>query len=83
VSPALQGAGVGSALLSAAEERTRALGLAEVEMTVLSVRTELIAYYARRGYLDTGETAPFPYGLERNGRPRRPDLVFAVLRKAL
>ncbi|HUR13428.1 MAG TPA: GNAT family N-acetyltransferase [Mycobacteriales bacterium] len=83
VRPALQGGGVGSALLGAAEQRARDLGLSEVEMTVLTVRTELIAYYARRGYADTGETRPFPYGVERNGRPRRDDLVFAVLRKAL
>ena len=52
-------------------------------MTVLSVRAELLAYYARRGYLPTGETRPFPYGVERNGRPRRDDLVFAVLAKEL
>ena len=83
VRPAQQGAGVGSALLQAAEERARELGLHEVEMTVVSVRTELLAYYARRGYLPTGETRPFPYGVERNGRPRRDDLAFAVLVKEL
>jgi N-acetylglutamate synthase-like GNAT family acetyltransferase len=83
VRPDQQGAGVGSALLAAAEERARRLGVPAVEMTVVSVRTELIAYYARRGYLPTGETRPFPYGVERNGRPRRDDLAFAVLVKQL
>lgn len=83
VRPDLQSRGVGSRLLEAAEERTRALGLGAVEMTVLSGRTELIAYYARRGYVDTGERRPFPYGVERNGVPRTDDLEFAVLRKAL
>lgn len=83
VRPGLQGGGIGSALLTAAEQRARDLGLHEVEMTVLSVRTELLAYYARRGYLPSGETRPFPYGVERNGRPRRDDLAFAVLVKQL
>lgn len=81
VRPTLQGGGIGSALLTAAEERARALGLPGVEMTVLSTRAELIAYYARRGYVDTGETRPFPYGDERHGLPRTDDLVFAVLVK--
>lgn len=83
VSPALQGGGVGSALLSAAEQRARELGLPAVEMTVLSVREELIAYYERRGYSRTGETRPFPYGTTRNGVPRSDDLEFAVLLKRL
>jgi N-acetylglutamate synthase-like GNAT family acetyltransferase len=81
VRPTLQGGGVGAALLRAAEERARRLGLERVEMTVLSVRSELIAWYERRGYARTGATRPFPYGVERNGRPRTDDLVFAVLTK--
>jgi N-acetylglutamate synthase-like GNAT family acetyltransferase len=83
VRPDLQGGGVGSALLTAAEDRARALGLAAVEMTVVSLRRELIDYYLRRGYVDTGQTRPFPYGVARNGRPRRDDLEFAVLHKPL
>jgi N-acetylglutamate synthase-like GNAT family acetyltransferase len=83
VRPARQSGGIGSALLTAAEQRARDLGLHTVEMTVLSVRAELLAYYARRGYRTTDETRPFPYGVERNGRPRRDDLVFSVLVKDL
>lgn len=83
VRPGLQGSGVGSALLSAAEERATALGLDRIEMTVLSVRAELIAFYGRRGYTEVGETRPFPYGDERFGRPRRDDLSFVVLAKGL
>jgi N-acetylglutamate synthase-like GNAT family acetyltransferase len=83
VRPTLQGGGIGSALLAAAEERAASLRLRAVEMTVLSARAELIAYYGRRGYAATGETRPFPYGVERNGRPRRDDLEFAVLEKPL
>lgn len=83
VRPSLQGGGVGSALLAEAEDRARSAGLRSVEMTVVSVREELIAYYLRRGYVDTGQTRPFPYGVERNGRPRRDDLAFTVLEKPL
>jgi N-acetylglutamate synthase-like GNAT family acetyltransferase len=83
VLPTLQGSGVGSALLTAAETRAQGLGLPTVEMTVLTARSELIAYYERRGYVDTGETRPFPYGVERNGLPRTDDLVFTVLVKQL
>ena len=83
VRPGLQGGGVGSALLADAEQRARDLGLRAVEMTVLSGRSELIAYYERRGYVATGETRPFPYGNTVNGLPRTDDLVFTVLEKAL
>ena len=54
-----------------------------VTMTVIAQREELIAWYLRRGYVNTGETAPFPYGDLRFGEPKRPDLHFVVLRKAL
>jgi GNAT superfamily N-acetyltransferase len=83
VRPGLQSKGVGSLLLAAAEDRARGLGLDRVEMTVLSGRTELLAYYERRGYAATGETRPFPYGDERFGLPRRDDLEFVVLEKRL
>lgn len=83
VRPGLQGSGVGSALLTAAEARARALGLPRVEMTVLRQRTELIAWYERRGYARTGEVRPFPYGDARFGEPRRDDLAFEVLSKPL
>jgi GNAT superfamily N-acetyltransferase len=83
VRPRLQSRGVGSRLLEAAENRAREAGLTRVEMTVLAIRSELIAFYLRRGYVDTGEHKPFPYGDERFGKPRRDDLVFTVLVKQL
>jgi N-acetylglutamate synthase-like GNAT family acetyltransferase len=83
VRPGTQGAGIGSRLLEEAERRAAEQGLRHVEMTVITVRTELLAYYLRRGYVDTGVQRPFPYGDERFGRPRRDDLAFTVLRKDL
>jgi len=84
VRPGVQGAGVGSALLAEAERVAAAeLGAHEVQMTVITQRTELIAYYERRGYSTTGQTRPFPYGDDRFGLPQRPDLSFDVLAKLL
>jgi ribosomal protein S18 acetylase RimI-like enzyme len=84
VSPVLQGAGIGKAVLEEAERQVRGLwGARRMEMTVLVQREELIAWYERRGYRRTGATEPFPYGDERFGLPRRPDLMFEVLMKDL
>jgi N-acetylglutamate synthase-like GNAT family acetyltransferase len=83
VRPGLQGGGVGTRLLVAAEELALEHGAKRVEMTVIASRSELIAFYLRRGYVETGETRPFPYGDERFGVPRRDDLVFIVLTKDL
>ncbi|MFE2354252.1 GNAT family N-acetyltransferase [Streptomyces parvulus] len=84
VSPALQGAGLGRAILTEAERRARAeWGVTEMHMTVISVREDLIAWYERRGYRRTGEMTPFPYGDERFGIPQRADLRFELLVKPL
>jgi ribosomal protein S18 acetylase RimI-like enzyme len=84
VQPIRQGEGVGHQLLAEAERLARDDWAATtMVMTVIAQRAELIAWYERRGYRRTGETEPFPYGNERYGMPRRPDLVFAVLAKPL
>ncbi|WP_435271740.1 GNAT family N-acetyltransferase [Streptomyces parvulus] len=84
VSPVLQGAGLGRAILAEAERRAREeWGVAEMHMTVISVREDLIAWYERRGYRRTGEMTPFPYGDERFGVPQRDDLRFELLVKPL
>jgi GNAT superfamily N-acetyltransferase len=83
VDPGTQNAGQGRVLLAAAEAWARERGAARVRMTVVNVRESLIAWYLRRGYAPTGETAPFPYGDDRFGKPLRDDLAFVVLEKAL
>ncbi|MFD3545397.1 GNAT family N-acetyltransferase [Streptomyces sp. NPDC058655] len=84
VRPGLQGAGLGKEVLAEAERRAREVwGAAEMRMTVVNVREELIAYYVRRGYRRTGELSPFPYGDERFGVPLRTDLAFELLVKPL
>jgi ribosomal protein S18 acetylase RimI-like enzyme len=88
VRPELQAQGIARALLEEVERRVRAMALGtrpctRIEMTVIAQRPELIAWYTRRGYVDTGETRAFPYGDERFGLPRRPDLYFRVLAKTV
>lgn len=84
VDPDRQGRSIGARLLADAEiVAAERLGATTLRMRVIRQRSELIAWYLRRGYLDTGETAPFPYGDERFGTPRRPDLSFVVLAKGL
>ena len=61
VRPSEQGSGVGRQLLAEAERVAREdWGLATLEMSVLNARSELLAYYGRRGFQPTGETLPFP-----------------------
>lgn len=60
VSPELQNTGVGKKLLQQAVIHAQALRLPKIIMTVISVRDELIAWYKRNGYEDTGAREPFP-----------------------
>ncbi|HEX7348053.1 MAG TPA: GNAT family N-acetyltransferase [Rhodanobacteraceae bacterium] len=84
VRPDAQGQGIGRALLSAAERSARDEWQARVmRMTVIDVRSELIAWYERRGYRRTGEYKPFPYGDARFGVPKRNDLRFEWLAKVI
>ena len=80
VAPDLQAAGLGRRLLAAAEQVAKAaFGARRIEMTVITQRTELIAWYERRGYARTGEHRPFPHGDTRFGIPRDDSLAFVVL----
>ncbi|MGW6458855.1 GNAT family N-acetyltransferase [Streptomyces sp. NPDC055078] len=84
VSPRLQGGGFGRRVLAEAERSARELwDVREMQMTVISVRDELIAWYERRGYRRTGRLSPFPYGDETFGVPLRDDLTFELLVKDL
>ncbi|MEV6527508.1 GNAT family N-acetyltransferase [Longispora sp. NPDC051575] len=84
VRPTLQGGGIGRAVLAEAERHAAEVwGCADMEMTVISIREDLIAWYERRGYHRTGVLSPFPYGDERFGIPLRPDLRFETLAKPL
>lgn len=84
VDPSRQGGGLGGQAMTYAEELARTRwGCTVMEMTVIRQRTDLIAFYERRGYTDTGRRSPFPYGDERFGLPLRDDLEFTLLEKVL
>lgn len=84
VDPALQAGGLGKLLLAESERFVRDHWQSKaIEMTVIRQRTDLIAYYERRNYVRTGELRPFPHGDPRFGRPKSPELEFAVLRKPI
>jgi len=63
VNPAGQKSGVGSKLMTAAEDYCAKAGSRFMDLRIVSVRQELPEFYHRRGYVETG-TAPFTPGLE-------------------
>ncbi len=78
-----QAKGTGSSLLIAGERFAKSeWGTLRMEMTVITSRTELIAWYVRRGYVVTNEKRPFPND-PRFGVPLVEGLEFVVLEKSL
>jgi predicted N-acetyltransferase YhbS len=59
VDPGLQQAGIGSALMKAAEDHCAQNGCRFMDLRIVNLRTENHAFYLRRGYAETG-TEPFP-----------------------
>lgn len=83
VDPELQGQGLGRMLVAEAERYAKeARSATLMEMTVISVRAELIAWYGRLGYRRSGRQKPFPDD-PRFGVPKVSGLVFEVLAKPL
>ena len=81
VSPQLQAAGIGRQLLVAAEEYAKEKECPCIFMSVISVRHELIAWYERHGYKNSGETKPFPDD-DRFGIPTQ-FLEFIIMEKTM
>lgn len=83
IRPVLQGQGLGRSLMEEAERFARAeWGAGCMQMQVITLRTELIDWYERRGYRRTGEFRPFPATDPRFGLPRVAGLRFEVLEKS-
>jgi len=82
VSPELQNSGIGKKLMLQAEVFAAELGLSKIVMTVISVREELISWYKRHGYLDTGTREPFPVSEVFSQTSSEP-LEFMVLEKRI
>jgi len=80
VSPELQNSGIGKKLMQQAEIYASTLGLSKIVMTVISVREELISWYKRKGFVDTGVREPFPVSDVFSQTTNEP-LEFIVLEK--
>lgn len=63
VDPTLQKSGIGSLLMTAAEDRLRERNSKFIDILTVSLREELPAFYGKRGYVRTG-TSPFPSDLK-------------------
>ncbi|MDR2196123.1 MAG: GNAT family N-acetyltransferase, partial [Gallionellaceae bacterium] len=83
IQPTLQNRGLGRILLAAAENHARTEWNANrINMLVIAMREELIAYYERRGYRRTGATEPFPTD-PRFGLPKVGGLSLIAMEKPL
>jgi ribosomal protein S18 acetylase RimI-like enzyme len=82
VNPDLQNGGIGRLLLQGAEEHAKQINCNTISMTVIKDRTELIAYYQRRGYLLTGGKFPFPVEYHKYGRPLK-EIILLEMEKDL
>ena len=71
IEPGAHGGGIGKIVIAEAERRVAELWDAnQMVMTVINLRHELIAWYERRGYRQTGATLPFPFS-ETSGEIHR------------
>ena len=83
VKPTGQAAGVGKAMMAEAETVVkREWAAKKILMDVISVRTELIAFYERRGYMRTGKLKDFPVSKDL-WTPKAKDLMLARMEKRL
>ena len=83
VRPTLQGRGIGKRFMDEVERMVRDEWTAtKMMMLVITRRTELIAFYERRGYRRTGIFEEFPNDI-RFGVPKVGNLKFELLEKSL
>ena len=83
VSPGLQGGGIGKSLMRAAEEFGVAIGCSRIVISVISIRTELIDWYKRHGYVETGDGIAFEDIEGRFGDPKVAEIRLIEMEKLL
>ncbi len=84
VNPKMQNQGLGAKLIKSAESFVKEhFQTQKIIMKVISIRSELIAYYERKGYKRLNQFDAFPYGDSRFGIPKRDDLEFVRMEKTL
>lgn len=81
VQPDLQGGGIGKRLLAEAERYAwQVMHAHRIVMTVISQRSELMAFYERRGYRRLGDASDYPVHWDV-GTPKRAGLTIESLAK--
>jgi ribosomal protein S18 acetylase RimI-like enzyme len=83
IEPTFQNQGMGKKLIEHIEGVATLLGFKTVRFTVISLRNELIAFYERRGYVETGRFEDFPLHDSRYGIPKVSGLVLKEFQKDL
>ena len=83
VEPKLQGQGFGKILLNLVENVAKGYGLKRIRFTAIPTRTELIAFYERRGFKATGKSEPFPIQDPKFGLPKINGLTLKEFEKIL
>ncbi|CAF1445108.1 unnamed protein product [Rotaria sordida] len=82
VRPDLQGRGYGKFILSAAETYVQDTWDVEfVKIRVIVQRPELVEFYNRRGYIDTGRREPFPQDDPLLGIAKVKGLEMCIMKK--
>lgn len=82
IEPSLQSRGFGKILLKHAENVARGYGFKKIRCTVIPARVELIAFYKRRGFKETGNFEKFPVD-PKFGIPKVSDLNLQEFIKVL
>lgn len=80
VLPEIQAKGIGKKLMHAAEDYARKEHCISIYMRVISARHELIAWYEKLGYKNSGKTEPFESN--KYGTATRP-LEFIIMEKMI
>ena len=84
VNPEMQGGGIGSMLLDQVETYAKnEWACHAMQITVITIRNELISWYLRNGYKSAGVFKRFPYEEPRFGQPKRGDLMLEVYEKPI
>lgn len=82
VEPDRQTFGLGTMMLMEAETYAKSsLGATEFMLVVIRARNELVEFYRRRGYQETGKRLAYPMN-SGFGEPRNAELDLIVLRKS-
>lgn len=84
VAVSMQASGLGSRILAASEKFVRdQWHCPKMIMWVLTIRTELVNWYLRKGYSTTSERVPYSAVGPEAGKPLVDGLEFVVLEKSL